>query len=355
MMFRCNPLKWLWGIPPVIFVTVLALYAVRLQIEHDLSTRTAAKLREAGHSWAIARFNNRDAILEGLSFSRGELDAAMGTIESVWGVRTVEDKSNLIASPGSYIWWAVKKGQRVKIRGHTPTRNDRRAILGFVKAAMPDLEIDEKMVLAGGSPPPQIWLGSVSFALLQLGHLNSGTIRLSGTNLRIAGQAKTTEAYRTVKTALKTQLPTGMTLTDDGVTPPVVKPFSWMVKYLKGGITLSGYVPNEAARTQILEQTRNLFPGFKVVDVMELATGAPDSWLWAVSASLIQLHRLESGRVRLKGTTLEFTGIATDKNTAEDVAASVRHGLPSSYSSSEEVNVRKKPGPADAPASGRSG
>ena len=158
-----------------------------------------------------------------------------------------------------------------------------------------------------------------------------------------------------MKTALKTLLPTGMTLTDDGVTPPVVKPFSWMAKYLTGSITLSGYVPSEPARTHILEQTRKLFPEFKVIDVMEPAAGAPDSWLWAVSASLIQLHRLESGRVRLKGTTLEFTGIATDKNTAEDVAASVRHGLPSSYSSSEEVTVRKKPGPADAPASGRSG
>ncbi|MFQ5626060.1 MAG: flagellar motor protein MotB, partial [Methyloligellaceae bacterium] len=209
--------------------------------------------------------------------------------------------------------------------------------------------------LAGGSPPPQIWLGSVSFALLQLGHLSSGTTRLSGTDLRIAGQAETTAAYRAVKTALKTQLPTGMTLTGDDVTPPVVKPFSWMAKYLQGSITLSGYVPSEAARTQILEQTRNLFPGFKVVDAMELAAGPPDSWLWAVSASLIQLHRLESGRVRLKGTTLEFTGIATDKNTAEDVAASVRHGLPSSYSTSEKVTVRKKPGPAEAPASGRSG
>ena len=355
MTFRCHPLKWLWGIPPVIIVTVLALYGVRLQIEHDLSVRTAVKLRDAGHSWAVARFNSRDAKLEGLSFSRGKLDAALGTIESVWGVRAVEDKSTLIASPDTYIWWVVKKQQRLKIRGHAPTSKDRRAVLGLAKASMPDLEIDDKMVLAGGSPPRQLWLGSVSFALLQLGHLSSGTVRLSGTDLRIAGEAENTAAYRAVKTALKSQLPKGMTLVNDGVTPPVVKPFFWMAKYLNGTVSLTGYAPSEAVRTQILEQTGNLFPGYKLVDAMELAAGVPDSWLWAVSASLTQLHRLESGRVRLKGTKLEFQGIAADKSTAEDVAASIRHGLPSSYSSSEEVKVRKKPAPADAPASGRSG
>jgi len=290
-----------------------------------------------------------------LSFSRVELDAALATIRNVWGVRLVDDKSHLIVSPETYTWWAVKKKLRVKIRGHAPNNNERRTILGFVKAVIPDLEIDDKMVLAGGSPPLQLWLGSISFALLQLGHLESGTIQLSGTDLRITGEAKTTAAYRDLKTALETQLPAGMTLTHDGVTPPVVKPFAWKAVYSSGTISFSGYVPSEVARTQIVGQTRNLFPDYKIVDVMELAAGAPDSWLWAVSASLIQLHRLESGLVKLKGTTLEFKGIAADKIVAEDVVSSVRNGLPSSYKSTEDVKVHKKTGPANAPASGSSG
>lgn len=355
MTIRCYPLKWLWGVPPILFVTVLALYGVRLQIEHDLDKRTAAKLHAAGHSWAIAQFNGRDAILEGLSFSRAELDAALATIRGVWGVRAVEDKSNLIASPETYSWWAVKKQKRLKIRGYAPTHNERRTILGFIKATMPELGIDDKMVLAGGSPPSQLWLGSISFALLQLGQLKTGTIQLSGTDLHISGEAKTSAAYREVKTALKTQMPNGMTLARDRVTPPVVKPYVWKAIYKNGTLLFSGYVPSESARIQIDGQTRNLFPGFKVVDAMELASGAPDSWLWAVSASLMQLHRLESGQVMLKGTNLEFKGIAADENVAKDVAASVRHGLPSSYTSSQAVKVRKQPKPANVPASGTSG
>ena len=114
------------------------------------------------------------------------------------------------------------------------------------------------------------------------------------------------------------------------------------MKYTGSTISLTGHVPGEAIHTQILERTRNLFQGIKVVDAMELASGAPDGWLWAVSASLTQLHRLESGRVNLKGTALEFEGVASDEYTAKDVAASIQHGLPSSYRSTQKVGVKKK-------------
>ena len=354
-MSHCKPLNWIWGLPPLLFVTLLALYGVPLQIERDLSARTETKLRDAGHAWASARFDGRDATLEGLSFSRTELDRALETIGAVWGVRKVEDRTKLIASPETYTWWAIKKERRLKIRGHVPTKKVRRTILGFVKAAMPDLEVDDKMVLAGGSPPPKLWLGSVSFALLQLGQLRSGTIHLAGNSLKITGEAETAQSFQAVKTALTKQLPAGMTLAENVVTPPVVDPFSWRVKYLNGVVSLNGYVPDEAAKARILMQARNLFPDAKVNDEMELAVGAPEGWLWAVSASLIQLHRLESGRVRLKGTRLEIEGIAADKKTAQDVAASIRHGLPSSYRTTEIISISKKPKPAEVPTNGRSG
>ncbi len=354
-MFQCKPLKWFWGIPPVLLLILFALYDVGLQIERDLNTRTAAKLREAGHSWARARFNGRDAVLEGISYSRSELDQALQTVAAVWGVRAVADGAKLIASPDTYVWWAIKKEQRLKIRGHAPNKNVRRTILGFVKAAMPELEVDDKMILAGGLPPSQTWLGSVSFALLQLGRLRSGTIHLSGNKLKITGEAETTQSYQAVKTALTAQLPSGLVLAGNDVTPPVVKPFFWRAKYLDGLISFDGYVPSEAAHAQILVQARNLFPEAKVNDDMKLAIGAPEGWEWAISASLTQLHRLESGRIRLKDTRLEIEGVAADKKTAEDVAASVRHGLPPAYRSTETIKVRKVTKPEEAPAGGGSG
>lgn len=339
---ECKPSKWLWGLLPWVFITALALVGVRGQIERDLTDRTAAILQDKGLSWAFVNFDGRDAVLEGVSFSRSERDAALQAIENVWGVHTIIDQSNLIASPETYTWWARKeKKDKIKLGGHVPTSDDRHAILGFVKAAMPELKLSDKMVLAGGSPSRQVWLGSVSFALAQLGQLKSGTIKLSGTDLIIAGEAKTTAAYQTLKTAISTQLPTGVSLKEESISPPLVKPFSWRVKFVGGTISLTGHVPSEAIHSQILDRTRKLFHGTKVVDAMKLASGAPEGWLWAVSVSLTQLHRLESGRVNLKGSTLEIEGVAVDKFTAEDVAASIHHGVPSSYRSAERITVKK--------------
>ncbi len=339
-MLNCRPSFWLWGLLPLVFVIAMALFGVREQIERDLSDRTAAILQEKGLSWAVVNYDGRNAVLEGLSFSREKRDTALRTIEDVWGVSNVIDRSNLIASPETYTWWARKDEEKIKISGHIPTLEDRQAILGFVKAAMPELKLSDRMVLAGGSPQRQVWLGSVSFALLQLGQLKSGTVRLAGTDLIIAGEAKTTEAYRDLKTSLSTQLPTGIKLKTESISPPVVKPFAWRVKYTGGVISLTGYVPSEEIHDQILERTRNLYQGVKVVDGMELASGAPEAWLWAVTASLTQLHRLQSGRINMKDMAIEFEGIASDDTTAKDVVASIRNGLPSSYRSTENVDVR---------------
>jgi len=345
-MLRCRPTKWLWGLLPLAVVTSFALYDLRVQIERDLSDRTSTALQEAGLTWAYALFDGRNAVLKGLTFSLSGRNDALTVIRSVWGVRSVVDQSNLIASPDTYTWFARKKEQRIKIWGHVPTKDGRRAILGFVKASMPDLEIDDKMVMAGGAPPLQIWLGSVSFALLQLGQLRNGTVMMAGTDIRINGEAKNSAAYQDIQKALIENLPAGATLKETNITPPVVKPFIWKIKYIKNLIRLTGYVPSENIRSRILQQTRNLFVGVEINDRMELAAGEPESWSWAVSASLTQLHRLESGRMELKGKTLSFKGIAADQKTAKEVEVTIMNGLPDSYSASGNLTVLEKVTPA---------
>ena len=67
----------------MVFVTALALFGVHGQIERNLKDRTAAVLQEKGLPWAIVNFSGRDAILEGLSFSGAERDAALHAIEDV--------------------------------------------------------------------------------------------------------------------------------------------------------------------------------------------------------------------------------------------------------------------------------
>ena len=120
-------------------VTAFALYGLHVQIERDLTDRTSIALQEAGLTWAYALFDGRNAVLKGLIFSRSGRDDAITVIRSVWGVSNVVDQSTLIASPDTYSWFARKKKQRIKIRGHVPTIDSRKNILGFINASMPNL------------------------------------------------------------------------------------------------------------------------------------------------------------------------------------------------------------------------
>ncbi len=345
----CRPVKWLWGLPVVVLVGVLAQYATSTRVERDLSERTSTALREAGLPWAIASFDGRDAVLEGLSFSREERDTALRIISSIWGVRNVVDKSDLIASPDTYTWLAAKEDGQIKIRGHVPTAADRQAVVGFIKAAMPDMEVDDKSMLAGGSPPRQEWLGSVSFAVIQLGQLKKGSVHLAGTNLSVRGEAETTMAYRSLVTLPAGQLPVSMELNVDKVEPPVIKPYSTRVKYNGSTLSFGGHVLSEDAREEILRRARSLFPDKKIDDAMQIASGAPDEWRWALSASLIQLRRLVSGRVKMEGNDLELEGIAADERTANEIVEAISFSFPSAFKVSDKLSVREEPPAEKAP------
>ena len=344
----CRPVKWLWGLPVVVLVGALAQYATSTRVERDLAERTSVALREAGLPWATASFDGRDAVLEGLSFSRAERDTALRIISDIWGVRKVVDKSDLIASPDTYTWLAAKEDGKIKIRGHVPTAADRQAVVGFVKAAMPDLEVDDKSMLAGGSPPRQEWLGSVSFAVVQLRQLKKGSVHLDGTRLTVRGQAETTLAYRNLVTLPAGQLPARMELNVEKVEPPVVKPYSTRVKFNGTTLSFRGHVVSESARDEVMRRARSLFPDKKIEDAMQIASGAPDEWRWALSASLIQLRRLVSGRVKMEDNDLELEGIAADERTVKDIVEAISFSFPSAYKVSDNLSVREEP-PAQKP------
>jgi len=338
-MLSCRPKRWFWGVIPLALVIAFALFGVGKQVERELTERANSTLRNAGINWALVNFHGRDAVLEGLSFSGSERDEALDLVKNLWGVRGVADSIRVIASRETYAWSANKKEKRIQLRGYMPTENDRRTITGFVKAAFPDYELDDKMVAAGGSPPKEVWLSSVSFALVQLAQLRTGSVRLDGTAMSLNGEAGTTATYRTLKTSLAKQLPTGMELKNTDIRPPLVRPYDWRAKYTGSAIAFAGHVPDEKTHQQVLARTKNLFPGVAVEDTMELGSGAPESWAWAIAASLTQLNRLKSGRIKLKDTVLEFEGVASDKLTAKQVTSSIRNSLPGSFRSSEEITV----------------
>lgn len=338
---RCNPWRWLWGLLPIAIWTWITVLGVHETIENDLRRRTEEALAQAGLGWASATFQGRDAILSGQAFEDSQPAKALDVAHNIWGVRVAQSRADLVDKVDTYVWQAALKDSTVKITGFVPDDATRKAIIGVAKAAFSKLEIDDRMKLARGVPPRESWLGGISFALKQLSGLKKGNVSLKGTDLLVAGEAQDFASYKALKSALLNNVPQGVRLVVDRVTPPVVSPFTWSAKLANGQVVLGGHVPDETLRERVLADAKAAFPEKAVVDGTEIAGGAAEGWQQAVALSVAQLARLLHGAAAISDNELTISGRAADQPTAEAVRAALKDGVPPNFRVVDNIKAPK--------------
>ena len=250
----------------------------------------------------------------------------------------------------AYMWSATRIESGIRLRGSVPTGEDRRTILGMVKAHFPDLEVEDRLKVVDGAPPHDQWLGAVSFGLKQLSHLKRGSVRLINVTLKLDGVARSAADYIEVKKALAGALPMGLSVANPSVRPPIADPFIFVADLGTNALSLTGSVPSETARKQVRELSRQLFRRPGLDDRLELASGAPKNWDEAVAAALRALSQLESGKIALSGLAVTIQGVAPDKGTAVAVSYQLRRDLPELFSTSESISWKEAAMPADMAA-----
>ena len=246
-----------------------------------------------------------------------------------------------VQHPVGYVWSATRIESGIRLRGSVPTDEDRRTLLGMVKAHFPDLEVEDRLKIVKGAPPTDQWLGAVSFGLKQLSHLKRGSARLLDVALKVDGEARSAADYAEVKKALAGPLPTGLTIAGENVRPPIADPFIFVADLGSNALSLSGSVPSENARKEVRDLSRQLFRRPGLDDRLELASGAPKNWDNAVAAALRALSQLESGKIALSGLAVTIEGVAPDKGTAVAVSYQLRRDLPALFSTSESISWKE--------------
>ncbi len=347
---RCNPLRWLVGGVLVIgLLGVMNMQGVLAQIQAELEQQARQSLAQAGLGWAEVEFSGRDSKLLGTAPDESERRKAYQITSSVWGVRKVSNRTELIAEEKNYVWRAQLRDDRLKLTGFVPNEQTRRAIIGAAKATFPQLEVQDRMKLARGAPDTEIWLGAVSFSLKQLSRLKPGAaVQLESDGLEIVGEAEDSAAFRSIKSALGTGLPQGISLKQDRVTPPVVDPYIWAARLSGTQLQLGGYVPSEEAREEVFAAAQKAFPKAVIVDRMRIAAGEPDGLVTAVMGALGKLAQLEQGDIEIKGKEFLLSGLATKEETAIFLRETLREGIPKSIKVDEKVKFRE---PAIKPVS----
>jgi OOP family OmpA-OmpF porin len=360
---RCNWRRWLWGIVPLLVLSWVAVQAEHARLENDLAERAGAALVDGGFPWALAEFKARDAVLTGRAPQEGEPGKAVDALTRVWGVRVVDNKAGLLDKAEIYLWSASRRNNRIRLTGYAPSIAARLAILGVTKASFPGFEVVDRTALARGVPSADIWMAGVSFGLKQLTSIKRGDVRMRDLDLAITGEAEDVAGYRAVKQALANSVPKGIKVVSDQMTAPVVSPFRWTAQLTDGSFVLSGHVPNDAVRADLVAAAKESLPGAAVVDQMEPAEGAPPGWAEAALAIVRELGHLEGGAAGTKDAALLVLGTAENVAMAEAVRTRLRAAMPSTIKFTDRILVREPPplppmppmppffrAPAEAPA-----
>jgi outer membrane protein OmpA-like peptidoglycan-associated protein len=342
---RCNWRRWLWGIIPLLVLSWVAVQNEHGRLERDLAARSSFALAQGGLPWAMVDFSGRDALLTGRAPEDGEPGKAALVLAAVWGVRVVDNRAGLLDKAETYWWSASRRSNRIRLTGLAPSISARQAILGVTKASFPGFEVVDRTTLARGVPSPDAWMAGVSFALKQLTSIKRGHARMQDLELAVAGEAEDIAGYRAIKQALANSVPKGVKVTSDEVTAPVVSPFTWSAEIAQGRIVLSGHVPNDALRADLVAAAKESLPSAAIIDQMEPGEGAAQGWTEAAITSMRELARLEGGSAQFKGATLTVMGTAEDAATAEAIRARLRTGMPSTIKLTEQIKVKEPPLP----------
>lgn len=347
---RCNPWRWLWGLLLIAPLSWIVLHLHHTAIENDLRARATEALERAGLSWAATSFSGRDASLTGLAPEEAEPSQAADLVRSVWGVRVVDARTDLIKSVETLVWSAkLEPAGVVRLSGFVPGEPARKALLQAVRSTLPNARIEDGMKLARGGPPRDVFINGAGFGLKQLAALQEGSVELSGTALSIAGLAADRGSLKTVRSRLKS-LPSGITLAREAISGPHIETYVWGAVASASQLALSGYAPTEEIRDQLFRSAKTLFSDRAIVDRVEVAEGAPGGFAVAVQAGLDQLHRLRSGEFAFSGTAAMLKGEAVDKATADSVRSAFISAVKPPLTAETKITAPEPPPPPSPPA-----
>jgi OmpA-OmpF porin, OOP family len=339
---RCNWHRWLWGLIPLVALGWLAVMLERGRIETDLAQRANQALAEAGSPWASVSFSGRDVMLTGRALQDDEPPQAEVTLRRVWGIRDVDNRAILPRKVEPFLWSARRRGNSVRLSGYVPDRATRQTVIGLTKAALPGLDVTDRMNTARGVPPVDTWLAGLSFSLKQLSSMRRGDVRFEGLSLSITGEAEDPAAFKSLSAAIKSGMPKGINLASSQIRAPAISPFTWSAQLAGGQLVVAGYVSGgDNARESLSAAAKAAFPGTNLVDRMEQAEGAPQGWANVAAALMKELAPLENGTIEMKDAAFSVNAVAADQGQAQAVRAALRAAVPSSFKLADQIRVRE--------------
>ncbi|MEQ8825192.1 MAG: OmpA family protein [Filomicrobium sp.] len=229
-----------------------------------------------------------------------------------------------IVSP--YTWNLTRSATQVVLAGHVPSEKQREALFAAAKKGFPNLVIIDRMETAAGAPKG--WGSAATNVINQLVRLTTGKATMNDKALSVTGEAPDEETAISVASTIRTALPSSFKF-DHDITfpepkPPLITPFTTQFEVDGDLVRLTGYAPDEDARTALFQHAKNAFPDLRIVDNMELGSGAPEGWQRCLFAGITAAGQVGNGKVAMSDGKLELTAKTQSEELGEKIPGELR-------------------------------
>jgi hypothetical protein len=234
-------------------------------------------------------------------------DRVLRVVHNEADALTAVDKDVAKVAVQPYVSRIVKDEGSITIKGQVPSDNDLKFLKGVAEATSPRTTFYDKSRVDAAVPDYNNWLAAMTFALGQLGKLESGEAYLSNKSIVIEGVTKSGDDFATVQKKLRDEAPKSLDI-KAAVKPHDVHPFVWFAQLQPGSLNLSGHVPDKQDKV-VSGYAESLFQNHKVTSAMEFAEGQPRDWIIATKAALDMLSLLSAGNVEVSDKVVKLEGI----------------------------------------------
>ena len=335
--------KWWPGLVPLAVLWIVAAWQSTVPLEEDLAARTTAALKDTLLDKTRVSASGRDVTLAAEAFSESGRLSALAQVETVPGVRLVNDETRLMPEAKPFVWVAERDVVRVTLWGSAPLPAVKARLFDAAKAALGGVEVSDRTTLSRGAPPR---FDAAALLLIdQIGKLKDGKAVLSDTGVSLSGMARDLGGREAIAAALK-NLPEGYSVTENAIKAP---PYIFQVNKdpVAGTVSFSGYVPDNTVHAALVAAaTRKFFDG-KVVDNLKASVGAPAGFANATVVALGALSRLSTGTLVVSDREVKLSGDALYDAAAGQIRDGLGKDFPQGWQYKAEITVKPAAAPVD--------
>src|SRR6478735_6989075 len=133
--------KWWPGVIPLTVLWGLAAWTTTGPLEADLSEQAAAVLKDSVLDKTTISAAGRDIMFSAEAFSEQERSNAVASVETVPGVRRVNDRTALVAEAKPFVWTIEREVGRVTLGGNAPLPVVKNKLLDAARATFAGIDI----------------------------------------------------------------------------------------------------------------------------------------------------------------------------------------------------------------------